>query len=291
MRNALVSRKIKAQRGAHIQSVDRAARLLLVVASRETNGSCKALAAATGLATPTTHHLLGTLVAKGLLARDAEARYLLGPEVAVLADAFHQQHPVPEYLLVPLRQLADTTGETTYLGAWRQGNIQTLAMADGNLPVRVSVPSEGRYRDAHARAAGKVLLAFAADSLREAYLSANPLRALTPRTIVDADALADELRRVRAAGYAEEEEEFLAEVGCISVPVLRSGALVAAYSMLIPVQRFSARRDGLIRALLSTARTVEHAIAGAGLPGRVATIHAGARAKTAGTHLRLRSDG
>jgi IclR family transcriptional regulator, acetate operon repressor len=291
MRNVQVTGKIRAHRGTHIQSVDRAARLLLVVASRETNGSCKALALATGLATPTTHHLLGTLVAKGLLSRDAEARYLLGPEVAVLADAFHQQHPVPEHLLIPLRQLADTTGETTYLGAWRQGNIQTLAMAEGNLPVRVSVPSAGRYRDAHARAAGKVLLAYAADGLRDAYLLANPLRALTPRTIVDADALEAELRRVRKAGYAVEEEEFLPGVGCISVPVLRSGVLIAAYSMLIPLQRFSARRDDLIRALLSTARTVEDGISGTGLPGSVAPIHAGTRAKRAGTHLRLRSDG
>ena len=91
----------------------RAARLLLRVATRGTNGSCKALATATGLAVPTAHHLLGTLVANGLLVRDASARYQLGPEIAVLADAFQRERSVPEYLLGPLHQLADSTGETT----------------------------------------------------------------------------------------------------------------------------------------------------------------------------------
>jgi IclR family acetate operon transcriptional repressor len=246
---------------AGIQSVERAVGLLLLVASGETAGTGKALASAARLAVPTAHHLLRTLMVQGLLARDGNARYLLGPKIAVLADAFQRDLSVPDYLLGPLHQLATTTGETTYLAGWRNGDIQIIAKAEGNLPVRVSLPASGPYREAHARAAGKVMLAYASAGVRERYLLANPLRALTPRTIVDPTQFGAELERVRVCGYAVDEEEFLAGVGCIAVPVLQGALLVSAYSMSVPLQRFAEKRAGLTRALLDTARSIERTIA------------------------------
>lgn len=244
-----------------MQSVGRASQLLMLVASKTTDGSGKNLAAAAGLALPTAHHLLSTLVDEGLLARDANARYLLGPKVAVLAGAFQRQLSVPEYLLGPLQQLADTTGETTYLASWRNDDIQIISMAEGQLAVRVSVP-HGAYQDAHARAGGKVLLAFAPEGLRERYLSANPLRAKTPHTIIDPDQFVVELDRIREQRYGTDEEEFLPGVCCIAVPVLLDDVLIAAYAMSVPVQRFPERRDDLTRALLAVSASVERTLAG-----------------------------
>jgi IclR family acetate operon transcriptional repressor len=54
----------------------------------------------------TTYHLLNTLVSEGLLAKDSGRRYHLGPQIGVLADAFRRRLVPPEYLLVPLRELA-----------------------------------------------------------------------------------------------------------------------------------------------------------------------------------------
>lgn len=261
-----------------IQSVERAVSLLLLVASGSTDGTGKALAKAAGLAIPTAHHLLRTLVTQGLLAREANARYLLGPKIAILADAFQRDLSVPEYLLGPLQQLAVTTGETTYLAGWRNGGIQIIAKVEGNLPVRVSLPTGGPYRDAHARAAGKVLLAYTPAGLRERYFLTNPLRALTPRTIVDPSQLDVELERVRASGYAIDEEEFLTGVGCVAVAVLQGDMPVAAYGMSVPMQRFEQRREELIRALVSTARSIERKLANAGR--QQVPSSAGARAET-----------
>lgn len=249
------------RRPVRVQSVGRACQLLLLVASGETDCSGKELAARSGLAGPTAHHLLGTLVAEGLLARGPNARYVLGPRVAVLADAYQRGLSAPEYLLGPLQRLADTTGETTYLAGWRNGNIHTFAVAEGNLPVRVSVPAGGPYRDAHARAGGKVLLAYAPEGMRERYQQANPLRPITPHTIADSDQFEAELNRIRVQGYATDEEEFLAGVSCISVPILHANVLVAVYSMSIPAHRFSERRNELRRALVATAQSIQDAVA------------------------------
>ena len=140
-----VGRERDTQQRAGIQSVERAMNLLLLVASGGTDGTGKTLAAQARLAVPTAHHLLRTLVAQGLLARDANARYLLGPKIGVLADAFQRDLSVPEYLLAPMQQLAATTGETTYVAGWRNGHIQIFAKAEGTLAVRVSIPSGGPY--------------------------------------------------------------------------------------------------------------------------------------------------
>ena len=105
------------------------------------------------------------------------------------------------------------------------------------------------------------MLTYAPAGLRERYLLANPLRPLTPRTIVDGGQFAAELERIRARGYAIDEEEFVPGISCISVPVLQGDALIAAYSMSVPMQRFAERRDELTRALVATARTIERTIA------------------------------
>jgi DNA-binding IclR family transcriptional regulator len=182
--------------------------------------------------------------------------------VAMLSDAYQRELSVPDYLLGALERIASTTGETTYLAGWRNGAIRILGVAEGTQAVRVAaVPITGPYRDAHARAGGKVLLAYAPDGPRERYLAANPMRAVTPRTIVDPDEFNRELERTRSIGYATDDEEFLPGVCCISAPVLHGDVLIAVYSMSLPSQRFAQRRDELVKAILSIAHSVENAIA------------------------------
>ena len=238
-----------------IRSISRAIQLLMLIAADETDGTLKGLSSAAGLATATTHHLLNTLVDEGLLAKDAKARYLLGTKVSVLAQALQRAVTPPEYFLEPLRQLAATTGETSYLASWRQGEIYMQASVEGHLPVRVSLP-HGPYGDAHARATGKLLLAMAGEQLRSAYLAAHPPRALTPRTIVDFGRLYDEFERIRANGYALDEEEFRQGVSCVAAPVIDSGVVIAAYSISAPSERFQENSARLLDAVVSVARAV-----------------------------------
>lgn len=235
-----------------IQSVTRATTLLTLVATNRTNGSGKALAQAAGLAVPTAHHLLATLVAEGFLAQDEHARYLLGPKIAVLTEALQRELTPPSYLLAALRELADRTGETSYLAAWRQGEIHLLSAIEGHHPVRVSVPTSP-YRDAHARASGKMFLAHLQPEAVDAYLSAHPLRKLTKATITTRKRFVEELERTRERGYALDDEEFQPGVSCISAPVIEDDVIVAAYSLSIPTQRYHERSRELTHATLAAA--------------------------------------
>jgi IclR family transcriptional regulator, acetate operon repressor len=236
-------------RGDGVQSVSRAMRLLMLVAEGRVSPTVTELAGEAGLAVPTTHHLLKSLVDSGALARDADRRYLLGPRIGMLAEAYQRELDPPAYLLDPLHHLTQTTGETSYLMALRNQAIHILASVEGTHPVHVSVPARP-YSDAHARAGGKLMLAFMSEDLRERYLQNNPLRPLTARTITDRTTLDEELREIRERGYATEDEEFHSGVSCVAAPVLDAGFLIAGYSISVPTHRFHERRDELTRSLL-----------------------------------------
>lgn len=242
-----------------VQSVERAVRLLMTVARGATDGTGKGLAESLGLPVPTAHHLLSTLVDLGLLARTEGSRYILGPQVTVLADAFYRDGSPPEVMVMSLRELASKTGETSYVAAWRGNEIRMLASIEGQHPLRVDVPS-GPYTDAHARATGKVLLAFARPEVRSSYLNVNPLRAITDRTITDPMELDAHLEQTRQRGYAIDEEEFHVGVSCVSVAVLDGPYAAAAFSLSVPSSRFKVKRELLVDAAQAVARSVEVAL-------------------------------
>lgn len=230
--------------------------MLVYFAGEGDGATATETAAALGLPVPTAYHLLNTLAAEGFVVKDARRRYHLGPQVGVLADSFRNDLTPPEYLLAPLHELAETTGETVYLSAWRHGEIVVLACIEGDGPVRVRGPHIGMSGFAHARASGKLLLAFATPPEREAYLRSHTLERLTPRTLVDPAELAAELDAVAKRGYALDVEEFREDVRCVAAPIVEGGATTSAYTVSTPANRFRARRAELIEAVRSAAASV-----------------------------------
>ncbi len=154
----------------------RASRILVQLGEQPDGRTAKEVAVALELPLPTTYHLLGTLVAEGFVAKDSRRRYRLGPALGTIADAYVRQFNPPEYLLGPLHRLADETGETVYVVTWRHDRIVVLASVEGDSAVRVSGANLGYVESAHARASGKLLLAFAPEDVRTAYLAAQPAR-------------------------------------------------------------------------------------------------------------------
>jgi len=249
------ARMAGARRPTRVRAAARTARLVLLVAEAGDEGlGATAAAARLGMAVPTTYHLLNTLADEGLLAKDTRKRFVLGPLAAVVADAHARRRTVPDYLLAPLHALADVTSETAYLVAWRGEDIVVLAGREGAQAVRVAEVQRGPYRDAHARAGGKTLLAFARPDVRDAYLASHPPRALTKATLADPHTLAAELEAIAAAGVAVDREEFLEDVSCAAAPILAGQALIGAYSISAPSRRFEARADELCDAVRRAAR-------------------------------------
>jgi IclR family transcriptional regulator, acetate operon repressor len=232
--------------GTQVRSVARGARWLLWIAQREA-ATATDVAREFGVPLPTVHHVLGTLVTAGLLAKDPARQYRMGPNIAVLAESFMRTQGVPSAWHGALAELAAATGESAYLAAWRGDDIRILVGIEGSRAVRAPDVRSGSYEHAHARAAGKLLLATAARERRNVYLALHPPLALTARTITDRRHLDAELDRVARRGYATDTEEFAEGLSCLSVPLIADGAVLGAFTVAAPAQRFRAERAMLLR--------------------------------------------
>lgn len=239
-----------------VHSVARAARLLHLIASTpEHERTAKDLAAKMGTPLPSMYHLLNTLVDARLLARDGRRLYHLGLGIGTLANAYYQQSQPPLELLEPLQAIIKATGETAYLGGLVRGELEIFAEMAGTRAVRVTDLKPGYRGAAHARASGKVLLAFSDLRERNHYLGAHSLQALTPNTITDVTRLLAEIDLVREQGYATEVEEFTEGVACCAVPILDNGILLAAYTLAAPVERYRTSKDEFVAVLKAAAQS------------------------------------
>jgi IclR family acetate operon transcriptional repressor len=225
-----------------IQSVERAASLLLGVAASPTGQTGTVAAEQAGLAVPTTHHILKTLTNSDLLRQEPDRRFVLGPAVADLSQGWVSHLACSDSWNRPLAELAESTGETAYLATWRGDRIEVAATIEGANAVRVGKADRGTYRDAHARATGKLLLALAPAAQRERYLEQNRLNPVTAETITDRDNFDRELDRIRERGLAEDHEEFAEGVCCISAPGFVRGRPLVAYTLSAPRERFFRKR-------------------------------------------------
>jgi IclR family acetate operon transcriptional repressor len=244
-----------------IRSVARASHVLLWVARQPHGATAKEIAAAHDLALPTTYHLLNTLVDEGMLAKDLHRRYILGRSAAILAEAHLRSKAVPDTLLNGLRDLARRTEETAYLADWGEYDIRVLASVEGRQLVRVAEVGSGTYEHGHARANGKVLLAYASPEVREAYLRTHPLVPVTKNTICEPTQFEQELERVRERGYAYDHEEYAPGVCCVGAPLLTNGQVIGALGLSVPTERFEERRAELTATLLEIVTNLQPGVA------------------------------
>ena len=241
------------QNPPRIRSVIKAVNLLTWLTCEPEPRTAKEAANACGLPLPTAYHLLDTLVAEGMLSKDARRCYHAGPRLGLLVDAYTRRSAQPEHLTAPLRRLAELTGETTYLSGFRDGDVTVLASVEGNQAVRVSGLHVGFRGFAHARASGKVLLALAPPDLLERYLETAARAAHAEHHRRDRGP-ARRAREIAAAGYAFDRDEWVEGVSGVSAPVIEHDVAIAAYTVSAPTERFDARRDELVAAVLDAAR-------------------------------------
>ena len=189
-----------------------------------------------------------------MLSKDARRCYHSGPRLGLIVDAYSRRSAQPEHLIAPLRRLAEVTGETTYLSGFRDGDVTVLASVEGNQAVRVSGLHVGFRGFAHARASGKVLLALRASRPPRALPRDGAARAAHAEHDRRDEALRAELREIAAVGYAFDRDEWVEGVSGVSAPVIEHDVAIAAYTVSAPTERFDARRDELVAAVLDVAR-------------------------------------
>jgi DNA-binding IclR family transcriptional regulator len=233
-----------------IAAVARALAVLEALAEDGSELGTNELARRTGINASTVSRLLATLGDARLVeAVPATGRYRLGVRLVQLGSTVLARLDVRELGHDKLATLVAATGETATLSV--PGGRDAITVDFVRSPASVqSVAEVGRPSVGHATAAGKVLLAFGGVPL-----PTRP-RPYTSRTITDRAALAAEVGRVRARGWASAVGEREVDLNAIAAPVRRAaGGLAAIVGLQGPAGRFGADAMQRARAPLIEAAT------------------------------------
>jgi IclR family acetate operon transcriptional repressor len=239
-----------------VAAVERASAVLDALAEGGELGTNE-LARRTGLHPSSASRLLSTLTGSGLVEHVPESgRYRLGLRLIELGNAVLARLDLRELARPHLRALADVTGETATLSAPGEPDAITVDFVQSASSVQ-SVARVGRPSVAHATATGKVALAFG-----DVALPPGRLRAFTERTIVDRTALAAEVARVRAQGWAQALGEREEDLNALAAPVRGSrGELAAVLGIQGPASRFGDNATArALEPLLARAAAVSDAL-------------------------------
>jgi len=226
-----------------IQSVQRAAQILVVLGSGTPRLGVTEIADRLGLAKPTVHGLLRTLEAHELVAQDQDTgKYSLGPGVLQLGNAYLDGSDLRVRSLRWAESLAQQAGEAVWVATLSGSRVIVLhhVFRPDNT---VQILEVGAAIPWHACALG--------------------------RTKTTRNALTRALTQVRTAGYAVENEEATVGDAGIAAPILgRDDVVAGAIGVVGSADRLLAAgtRDELVRAVVTAARAVSRDL-GAGRGG------------------------
>lgn len=204
-----------------------------------------------GLHRSTAHHLLQTLVALGWLRQEEESRgYALSARPYQLTGRRWSVEQIGEIAQPLLERLTRETGEGSSVAAWVDGIVTIAAKREHDGPVRV-VQDVGGTRPVYCTAVGKAIGGWLPRAEVLAALARQPMVALTPKTITTLPAFEQELRRIRQAGYAIDDEEQFEGLRCIAMPVFcHTGEVVGSICVVGPKHRMTHQKIASVRAPL-----------------------------------------
>jgi len=191
-----------------------------------------------GMDKSTVYRLLATLRARGYLEQDSETRkYMVGPRMIAISSRILGSSDVCLQARPFMKRLLQETRETVHLAMLMED--QMVYIAQEISPEVVSVNTEiGQREPIYCTAVGKALVAFLPEDELERVIGRLDFRRYTPRTITDPGEFRDHCRRIRAQGYAVDDEELYPGVRCIAAPIRAyDGSVVASLGISGPVTR------------------------------------------------------
>ena len=194
------------------------------------------------------HRLLGALKHRGFASQpEPNGRYFVGSGLLAAAFRFHDNLDLRQLVHPLLVRVNHRLNETVHLGMFQGGEMVFVDKVESSRPIKLTSTIGGR-NPAHSTGLGKALLAWTFPSDEDILAWAaehGPLERRTPRSVVEPDALARQLRHVRENGHAFDIGENEEGVNCSAVPLFLGGATpVAAISMSAPESRMSP--EGLV---------------------------------------------
>lgn len=200
---------------------DRVLAVLAELATYNDGVGLDELARAVASPKPTVHRALVALRRAGFAAQDGRGRYVLGDEFLRIAFAHHEVRPDHVRILGVLEQLAARHLETVHYAALDNRSVVYRSKVEPPVGAVRLTSTVGGRNPAHSTGVGKMLLSFSLhteDDVRQ-WVGGRTLEQQTKNTLVSVETLHAELCRIRAQGYAVDNQENEIGINCVALPV------------------------------------------------------------------------
>jgi len=198
------------------------------------------LGALLGLPKPTAHRIVRMLESEGLLQREpGSRRFVPGARMVQLGLGIVAASMLRAPRHAILEALSQEIGETCNFGVMSGSHVVYLDRVESAWPFGLRFEPGSRV-PLHCTSMGKLFLSQLPAQKRAALLRSIPLYRYTENSITDAALLETELEKIRATDVSIDNQEFLAGVVCVAVPVCSPHKQpVAALAVSAPLARMS----------------------------------------------------
>jgi len=203
-------------------------------------------------------YILRTLEKQNYLNRDAESgKYRVGLKILGLSRGALSGIDVREVALPIMRNLMEKTNLTCHLAILDGPEAVYIEKVEPQGFIRMDT-WVGRRMRVHATSVGKALVAYVPQERLEKILSERAMERRTPKTITTPPRLFKELEKVRAQGYAVDDEENNLGARCLGAPVFNQrGEIEASIGLSGTINQVNAQTmPRIIEALKDAARHV-----------------------------------
>ncbi|MGM0472436.1 MAG: IclR family transcriptional regulator [Bacillota bacterium] len=223
-----------------VQSVDRALIILEALAEEEKPMTLSNLADKISLNISTVYRILNTLRQRGFIEQKEDSgRYYLGLKTFEVGNAAKKDINLITIAKPYLQKLVDQCNESTNLAILDEGEVVYLDQASSTNIIKMFAQA-GSRGPAYCTGVGKVLLAYQDQTEWADLFEQMDFKQYTDNTLVQSEALKEELKEIREQGYAIDEGEMEEGVRCVAAPIKNhSGEVVAAISVSGPSIRMT----------------------------------------------------
>lgn len=171
-----------------------------------------------GMAKSSVHRHLSTLNDENYVARD-DGEYHLSLQFLELGEYVQYRDDIRVMAEPKVEELSEETGERAQFVVEEHGYVRYVHRSTAEEGVK-TISGTGKRVRMHAIAGGKAILAFLPEAEVHEILDRRGLPAFTENTVTDRDALFGELATVRERRVSFDDEECVAGLRAVGVPVL-----------------------------------------------------------------------
>lgn len=237
------------------QSVEKAMQIIEVMAEARGPMRLQDIAGKTSLPSSTALRMVNTLVKCGYAYQDqATLKYGLTLQFARIGSMVGSQLTLRELAHPIMEELSAKCKESSCLAIEQGQQVVYIDLVEGPDSMLRIMQRIGKRAPMHCTGIGKLLLLNYSLEELDHFISTSGMEAFTANTITEREALLEELKQVRAQGWAIDDEECEVGARCIAAGIYDyTGRVIAGISVSGPTTRIDFKKCAFISEAVTTA--------------------------------------